>query len=510
MHRFNLGYRQPLAVLALLLFALAFQGSRGLWSPDEGRYTDVALEMLRLGDLTHPMLNHEHAHYTKPPLTYWAIAASTRLLGRSEWAVRLPYAVAFTLTVLMLYWLGRHFLPDRAWLPALVYATSFLPYEAGNIVTTDTLLTLFETLGMAAFVAAENTSQQRARGRLLILMWAGFGLAFLTKGPPGLLPLLAILVFAAWQDGRRGLRRVFHPVGLAVFAAVGVSWYVVVILRAPGLLEYFLRYELIARVASDAHHRHGEWYGAFVVYVPTLIVGALPWGVLLLNRVRRAWVGPVQWPRRLRQLGPSMRLALLWFLLPLIVFTLARSRLPLYVLPLFVPLALITARAIAPVFDPKRLRVRIGLGLLAALLVAIRWYASVMPYGLDDRALAMALTEKAGSGYSEIVFVDSKPRFGLGFYLDAEVEEVCFKTACTGGGLVADEALDTELSVGERHQLYLVRESARDEFLGYLSTRGGKPEPMGTVRGFALVRSGEPRAENGSSRSPPRRDGAFD
>jgi hypothetical protein len=81
------------ALALLLVFALAFLGSRGLYSPDEGRYTGVALEMLRLGDWLHPHLHPEQPHYTKPPLTYWAIASSVGVLGENEWAARLPIAL---------------------------------------------------------------------------------------------------------------------------------------------------------------------------------------------------------------------------------------------------------------------------------------------------------------------------------------------------------------------------------------------------------------------------------
>ena len=75
---------------ALLLWAFALQGTRGLWSPDEGRYVDVALEMLKSGDWLRPHVNDEFAHVTKPPLTYWAVASSVELFGRHEWAARLP------------------------------------------------------------------------------------------------------------------------------------------------------------------------------------------------------------------------------------------------------------------------------------------------------------------------------------------------------------------------------------------------------------------------------------
>lgn len=72
-----------------LVLALAFQGSRGLWDPDEGRYSNVALQMVDSGDYLTPRRNVETMHVTKPPVTYWAIAASVNVFGRSG-SVRVP------------------------------------------------------------------------------------------------------------------------------------------------------------------------------------------------------------------------------------------------------------------------------------------------------------------------------------------------------------------------------------------------------------------------------------
>ena len=122
-------------VLLAGIMAFSFQGTRGLWDPDEGRYTNVALEMMQSGDYFQPHRHHETLHVTKPPVTYWALAASMQSLGRNEWAARLPMALAFILTVLLVFQLGRTFAATRPWLPALIYLSSPLPFFAANIIT---------------------------------------------------------------------------------------------------------------------------------------------------------------------------------------------------------------------------------------------------------------------------------------------------------------------------------------------------------------------------------------
>ena len=145
-------WRVLLVVVGVLLYACLLQGVRPLYSPDEGRYTDVALQMLDSGDWLHPMLHHEVAHWSKPPLTYWSIAASFAMFGRHEFAARLPGALAFGCTILLMLRLGRRFVPAQPWLPALVYASFAFPSLASNLVTTDTPVALWETLQVVAFV----------------------------------------------------------------------------------------------------------------------------------------------------------------------------------------------------------------------------------------------------------------------------------------------------------------------------------------------------------------------
>ena len=121
------GRRGALALLLLLVFAFALQGSRALYAPDEGRYTDVALQMVESGDWLHPQLAPGVPHYTKPPLTYWAVAAALRLGGENTWAARAPNALAFVGAVLMVWRLGRRFVPEQPWQPALIYAVPIGP-----------------------------------------------------------------------------------------------------------------------------------------------------------------------------------------------------------------------------------------------------------------------------------------------------------------------------------------------------------------------------------------------
>ncbi|HVT31570.1 MAG TPA: glycosyltransferase family 39 protein [Rhodanobacteraceae bacterium] len=403
----------------MLAYACAFQGTRPLYSPDEGRYTNVALNMLESGDWLRPTLHPEVEHWSKPPLTYWSIAASFAAFGRSEFAARLPGALAFAGTVLLMVRLGRRFVPSQPWLPALTYATFAFPPLAANLVTTDTLLTFFEALQAVAFVElwwAADTPSRIRRARLLLGVAAG--LAFMTKGPPGLLVLAASLVFAFSARDRGRLRRLFGWDALAAFAAVGLTWYAIVAVREPGVLRYFLVEEVVARVAGGMH-RNAEWYGALKIYLPTIALGMLPWLPLLL---RTWWKQRQGFIARIRR-DDELRLVACWLVLPFAVFVLARSRLPLYLLPVFVPLALMAARALAPL-DVSRWPTRLLLGVWCLALALARASPAFLDVPLDDGALGRSIAAALPAVPDEIAFVDTDPRYGLRFYLGSEIEHL--------------------------------------------------------------------------------------
>lgn len=443
--------RIALAVLALLVFALAFQGSRPLYSPDEGRYTAVALEMLRSGDWVHPHLHPEVPHYTKPPLTYWILAASLGAFGTNTWAARLPYALALVAAVLMLWRLGRRFVPLQPWLPALIYASSVFPFMAANMVTTDTLLAAAELLAILGFVETWWSEDRVARVRWSLLSAVGAALAFLIKGPPGLLPLGAAVLFVLLTAGRAGLLRLWSLRALLVFAVVSLWWYFKVAMDKPELLHYFLIEEVWHRVASGSLHRNEAWYGGFEIYLPTLLIGTLPWTPWLLGGLRQAWRERRGLWTRLRADHQQLFL-LCWLLLPLTVFFLARSRLPLYVLPCFAPLAVLAARLIVPL-DIERLRTRILLSGWLLLLVALRAAPAWMHVDNDDSRLARDIAALVPMHINEVAFVETAPRYGVRFYLGSEVERLNLPN---GAPEAQSESVSEELAEHEGCRLLLV------------------------------------------------------
>ena len=474
-------WRNPalLVTLIALLLAMGFLGTRPIWDPDEGRYTNVALNMLDSGDWVHPRRNDEVGHWTKPPVTYWAIAASTGLFGRNPWAARLPIACAYLACVFLVWRIGRRLVPGAQGMAALVFATMFVPAFSSQIITTDFILTALQTLAMAAYVEARFGRRDRFH-RWIALMWFAFALAFLTKGPPALLPLPVLVVFESlvpptWRS------RWLLAAEVLIFLVVALPWYIVVVVGQPGLLEYFVGAEVVGRFASDQFDRHGQWYGWLKVYGATLLFGTLPWTGHLLRWVRTLPAQVRGW--RLRETrteqAPALFLAL-WIVLPLIVFCLARSRMPLYILPLFVPMALIVARQwqLASAAWP-RLH---WLVLLVVVYTAIRLGAAVWPTHKDAGAWADAIRERAAGPVKEVLFVEDMARYGLRLHLQAEIEKISLEPMKQARfNPQFDEDLALELAEGEVGAIYVVKQERWEEIgarvaaLGYRTHVRGSP-----------------------------------
>ncbi|MGD2067268.1 MAG: phospholipid carrier-dependent glycosyltransferase [Gemmatimonadota bacterium] len=436
-----------LLFLLALVLGLTFEGSRGLYETTEGRYAEVGREMLETGNWWVPQLDYR-SHWSKPPLTYWGVAAGIAVAGPTALGARLVNALAFPFLVLTVAWLGGLLWDGRTGaLAGLVYATSLFPVVAASTVSTDLVLTLWETLGAALYwkalrVASRPTAssgrggRRPGGGRWIVAFWSVMGLAFLTKGPPGLLTLLVVLVFHGLAL-RRGWRvpRLGSLPGLLVFLVVGFGWYLDVVLRTPGLLDYFLRQEVVERIATDRFHRNPEWYKPPLVYGPPLVLGLGGW-LFHARSVRRGLRarGVVGSLRRRLGAGPIRLFLSLWLLLPLGVLTLSRSRLPLYVLPFFAVLPLVFARAWTGDRGGPRHRTRAAwtaavtvVALLGLKAASARVRSSKDMAALRDAVTALASGDST-SGPARVVAVDQGALYGLEYYLGGALERASTET----------------------------------------------------------------------------------
>jgi 4-amino-4-deoxy-L-arabinose transferase-like glycosyltransferase len=362
---------------ALLLLALAGLllvvglGSVALTDRDEGANAEAAREMLARGSWITPTLG-ELPRFAKPALVYWLMGAGYRVLGVSETAARLPSAVSAILLVLVQYAFARWaFGRDVAWRSGLVLLLSLEYVAIGRMALTDATLALWTTVAGYAFVRGWWGAPPR--GTWYGLAWIAAGLAALTKGPVGLLiPLGGVVGYLLLARGLRQAWREAWPLrGLGLFILVAVPWY--------GAMFWLHGWDYAARARGETIGRVVRPVtgpgGTALFYVPVLLVGFFPWSAFLPEALGAALRQARARARRSRADAVTV-FAAIWLLVGLGLFSLAQTRLPHYVLPLFPTAALLVAAAWPEV--PSRLSRALlgGTGVTLGVLLVTAWVRS--------------------------------------------------------------------------------------------------------------------------------------
>jgi 4-amino-4-deoxy-L-arabinose transferase-like glycosyltransferase len=495
------GYRFGLlGLLALgLLIGLAFQGSRGLYETTEGRYALCAKEMLLSGHWLEPTVLGL-PHWSKPPLTYWGIAAGLKLFGMNAWGARFFIAIAFAVTVVLVTQIGKLIWNGKAGLySGVVYATSALPVAVAFSVNTDTFLTLFETAVVLCYWAALRAGQHSKR-RWILGMWLALALGFATKGPPALLILLPV---AAWQllsrtGEPRAAKRVFlQPAGWLIFLLVGGGWYIVEIIRHPQLLSYFLGDEVAARVATDKFGRNPEWYKPFTVYLPVLLFGGGIWSWCLfrLMVIKRAWHRSF-WKKLFTRRDRPAFFLVIWIIAPLIVFSLSQSRLPNYVLPLYPAIALLIGHYLMRLVDcDPQWRRPVGAAAVAAALLCVAGKAVasyVAAPARDMGALAKRCKPVDLPATSRFVLYMRDDERGLDFYLDSPVVRVFNEARPEVPAKSFDDVCEEAVKAPGDHQFCFIAKRKNGEartMIARLNKQGLDTRIIGATRSWLVVQA---------------------
>ncbi len=392
------------ALLAVLLLAAAvavFEPSgSSLAEPDETRYAEIPREMLASGDFLVPRLNGL-PYFEKPPLLYWAEAASLRLFGETPWAARLPARAAGLGTALLVVlaaggWRRREGL--SAGILLLVSPIGFLMTRTN---LTDGILTFFFT---ATLLGARAAMERFARGRpwRTAAAWTGVAAAgaFLSKGLIAIaLPGLILLLWCAATGRLRHLVRLALSPMPAVFVVLAAPWFVLVEGRHPGFLQFFFVHEHFQRFATGSAKRAGP----FFYFVPVFAVGFLPGLAFFGAALRRAW----------RRTDEGF-FFVVWFAAVFVFFSLSRSKLPPYIFPAIPAAAWLAGRAAGS--RPGRgvwiLQAALATALAAALLSHPATRAFVMESRLQG-IVAPALALLVVASWAAVLFAGNAPALAL-------------------------------------------------------------------------------------------------
>jgi len=306
-----------------------------LFEPDEGRYGDIALTMVKTGDWLTPKMNYL-IHLHKPPLSSWAVATSFKIFGPSEFSARLPGVLLGLIIFLGMIRLGQFLFNFETGIAgAWILLTSTLFLVVTRLLTTDIYLCFFMFLAMYAFAHLFFGDRHRLAYFYLGMLSMGFGM--LTKGPVAwMITIIPFLAFALWKRKRLNIPLKHWLLASVLFLIISFGWYLLVMLRQPGLLNYFLNYQLMQRIGKGAAGRAHPFY----YYLIVLPLGFLPWTVAMPAVL--AWFTGRK--NVSKEETDKFHFLAVCFIIPFILFSIFRTKLATYIVPLFPPMALMAAR----------------------------------------------------------------------------------------------------------------------------------------------------------------------
>ena len=325
----------PVSILILVLvYALLWFGTlnyRHLIPSDEGRYAEIAREMLVTGDWVTPRYNG-YKYFEKPPLQIWATASAFNIFGVGDWQARLWTALTGFLTIVFIGFTGARIYSARAgWLAAIVLASSPMWVIGGHINSLDMGLSAFLVAALCSLLLAQTSSNKTHSRNWMWACWAFMALATLSKGVIGVaIPGMVFGVYSITAWDWKIWKRLHIISGSILFLAIAAPWFVLMAQRNPEFLEFFFIHEHLQRFTQTAHSRTGPIY----FFLPLLLLGFLPWIPQVPGAIAQTW------RERNREFSSGWLLTC-WFVVILGFFSISQSKLPGYIIPLFPALALI-------------------------------------------------------------------------------------------------------------------------------------------------------------------------
>lgn len=270
-------------------------------------------------------------HFEKPVLAYFLTALSIGVLGVRSLSVRLPSILSAILGVFLTHVFTRRFFDRKiADLAAMVLSTSVGYFLLGRYGMIDMLMTLF--LSAALFSLAVAAIQKDRRLYLAAYFFMGF--AFITKGLIGVvLPALIFSAYLLWTKELGEIKRMRLGWGFLIIGAIFIPWGIAISIQEPEFSYVFITQQHFERFAGGSFGRARPFW----FFVPIFAAFAFPWSMFLPSAAVQNFRNSQGNQRKMVQF------LICWIAAVFIFFSIPRSKLPYYILPVSAPMAVLVA-----------------------------------------------------------------------------------------------------------------------------------------------------------------------
>jgi 4-amino-4-deoxy-L-arabinose transferase-like glycosyltransferase len=310
-------------------------GYLSLLDPDEAHYAQLTREMMRSRHWLVPLLDGAPL-IDKPAFFHWLQGLSIGLLGETEFAVRLPSALAAVGLLAIVRWAAAALFDRRSgeW-AGLLFLTIPLTFGLGSIAIFDMVFSCFLFGALACLLVAATRRSRRVEA-------AGYAMltvAVMVKGPVALIlvGVFMLLAHAVGAEARDTLRWLRWKAGLLVVLIAASPWFVWMYLNFHQrfVAEYFFAGNLYYLTQPQSFSRRAV---SSTFFVRTFLGGFFPCSLIVVGRA-------IDILRRRIVASTAERLLWLWVAVVVSFFSIARFKLDHYIFPAAPACAMLAALA---------------------------------------------------------------------------------------------------------------------------------------------------------------------
>ena len=295
----------------------------------EAKYVEIPKEMLEKGDWITPHLDFVK-YYTKPPLSFWIVALGYKFFGVHPWVARSinilwAFFLAFLIGKLASYMFGKGIAPIAS--ACFLMTSEVFAYSLDAGIEFALIFCITASL-MCFWLFLDKREKKYLR---YFYLWIGLG--YLTKGFLGIaIPFGTVLLFFIFTRQFSRLGSLFDPVGVGIFILIVLPWTVMMSIKNPDFLKYFIVNEHIGRLigkkdTSEAlfstklflEHMAGEFF-PWILYLP-IIFKSLYRGIIKGGFDRRRSLFLISWA-----------------FTPFLIFSYSKSKVDFYGMHVYPPL----------------------------------------------------------------------------------------------------------------------------------------------------------------------------